>query len=321
MHPNERYIKRCLQLAINGLGKTYPNPLVGCVIVKNHKIIGEGWHRKAGKAHAEVDALDHLTPGTSAEGATVYVNLEPCSHVGRTPPCANRLVAEKVAKVVICNTDPNPLVAGSGIKILKDAGIEVISGVLEAEGRELNKRFFHFHEKKRPYIIVKWAESSDGFIAGKEGRTAISDELHRYTVHRWRSEEAAILVGSNTAQTDNPALSVRYWTGNSPLRIIIDRKGKLNPSLKIFDQSQASLFLSEQEIPGYDHLQFKMGNEWDWLQQLMDELYQRGVQSILVEGGKEVIEGFHQQGLIDEVRVYTNPELTLGDGISSPVIK
>jgi diaminohydroxyphosphoribosylaminopyrimidine deaminase / 5-amino-6-(5-phosphoribosylamino)uracil reductase len=321
MHPNERYIKRCFQLAINGLGKTYPNPLVGCVIVKNHKIIGEGWHRKAGKAHAEIDALDHLAPGTSAEGATVFVNLEPCSHVGRTPPCANRLVVEKVAKVVICNTDPNPLVAGSGIKILKDAGIEVLSGVLEAEGRELNKRFFHFHEKKRPYIIVKWAESSDGYIASKEGRATISDDLHRYKVHRWRSEEAAILVGSNTAQTDNPELNVRFWTGNSPLRIIIDRKGKLNLSLKIFDQSQASLFLSEQKIPGYDHLQFKMGNEWDWLQQLMDELYQRGVQSILVEGGKEVIEGFHQQGLIDEVRIYTNPELTLGDGISSPVIK
>ncbi len=246
MSTDEVYIKRCLNLASNGLGKTYPNPLVGCVILKNDAIIGEGWHKKAGGYHAEVDALENLTPGTKAEGATVYVNLEPCSHYGKTPPCAERLVREKVAKVVICNTDPNPMVSGRGIKLLQNAGIEVVSGVLEAEGRKLNRRFFHFHEKKRPYIIAKWAESADGYIAGENTQVLISDKLHRFEVHRWRSEEAAILVGSQTAQIDNPALNVRDWTGNQPLRLVIDRKAKLNKDLQVFQPHQPSLFISEK---------------------------------------------------------------------------
>jgi diaminohydroxyphosphoribosylaminopyrimidine deaminase/5-amino-6-(5-phosphoribosylamino)uracil reductase len=320
MSTDEEFMKRCLSLAMNGLGKTYPNPLVGCVVVKNAQIIGEGWHRKAGLAHAEVDALEHLTPGNVAKGATVYVNLEPCSHFGRTPPCSDRLIAEGVSKVVICNTDPNPLVAGRGIERLRRAGIEVVTGILETEGRLVNRRFFHFHEQQRPYIIAKWAESADGYIGGGESQIQISDDIHRRKVHRWRSEEASIMVGANTVRTDNPQLTVRDWTGNNPLRIVVDRKGSLPKNARVFNDESPTLILSEKTINDVDHLCFDM-SDWSWLEKLMTELYKKNVQSILLEGGSQLLEAFHKAGLIDEVRRYINTNLYLKDGIKAPLIK
>ena len=230
-------MRRALELAENGRGQVSPNPLVGCVIEHHGKIIGEGWHQKYGEAHAEVNAVNSVKDKSLLKEACVYVSLEPCAHFGKTPPCADLLVENQVKKVVICNTDPNPLVAGKGIVKLREAGIEVETGILEKEGLELNKRFFHYLEKKRPYIILKWAETADGFIARKNFDSKwISNTLSRKLVHKWRTEEDAILVGTNTALYDNPQLNARDWTGNNPVRIVIDRHLKLPADLHLFDE-------------------------------------------------------------------------------------
>ena len=240
-HSHETYMKRAMELAKNGSGQVSPNPLVGCVIVHDGRIIGEGWHKKYGGPHAEVHAIDSVEDKQVLRESTLYVNLEPCSHTGKTPPCADMIISHKLSKVIIANRDNNPLVAGRGIKKLRDAGIAVITDILSNEGQELNARFFTYMEKQRPRIILKWAETSDGFIARKNNDSKwISDEYSRQLVHKWRSEEDAVLVASGTAWHDNPSLSVRDWTGRDPVRIVIDRYLKLGPNQNLFNGKQQS---------------------------------------------------------------------------------
>ncbi|HET9131456.1 MAG TPA: bifunctional diaminohydroxyphosphoribosylaminopyrimidine deaminase/5-amino-6-(5-phosphoribosylamino)uracil reductase RibD, partial [Terriglobia bacterium] len=216
---DEQLMRRCFDLALKGIGSVSPNPLVGCVITHNDEIIGEGWHKKYGGPHAEVNAIASVADQSLLPSATVYVNLEPCSHHGKTPPCADMLVAHRVKKVVISNVDSNELVAGKGIEKLRNAGIEVVTSILESEGRDLNRRFFTFMEQRRPYIILKWAQTTDGFMSrGSYDPSRISNELTQQLVHRWRSEEDAFLVGTQTAAVDNPKLNVREWTGRNPVR-------------------------------------------------------------------------------------------------------
>src|SRR5690554_546144 len=236
-------MSRCIQLAKNGLGATYPNPLVGSVIVHKDRIIGEGWHQMAGQPHAEVNALKSVADQELLKEATIYVNLEPCSHYGKTPPCSDLIIIKGIKRVVIGSSDPNPEVAGRGIKKLRDADCEVILGVRKEECDDLNKRFFTFHNKKRPYIFLKWAQTPDGFIAPeKKTRTTtnpvwITNEYSRQLVHKMRSEEMAILVGTNTVMEDNPSLTVREWAGKNPIRVVIDRTLKLPPNAAVFDGS------------------------------------------------------------------------------------
>ena len=227
MNIHEKYIKRCIELAKNGLGATYPNPLVGSVIVYKNKIIGEGWHQKAGAPHAEVNAINSVKDESLLNKSTIYVSLEPCSHFGKTPPCSDLIIAKGIKKVIIGTVDPFAEVAGRGIKKLMEAGCEVQVGILEKECQDLNKRFFTFHQKKRPYIILKWAQTTDGFIAPKvqEKREPvwITNQYSKQLVHKWRSEEQAILVGTNTAIADNPKLNTRLWNGKNPVRVVIDK--------------------------------------------------------------------------------------------------
>ncbi len=239
MTPDELFMQRAIELAQLGIGAVSPNPRVGCLVVHDNKIIGEGWHQKFGEAHAEVNAINSVKDLSLLKESTIYVNLEPCSHEGKTPPCSDLLIKHQVKKVVIANTDTNPLVAGRGVEKLKKAGIAIMTGVLEKEGRELNRRFFTFMEKKRPYIILKWAQTSDGFIAQKNFESKwITNELSRQLVHRWRSEEDAVLVGTRTASHDNPSLTVRDWSGRNPTRIVIDRFLRLNDKLQLFDKKE-----------------------------------------------------------------------------------
>jgi diaminohydroxyphosphoribosylaminopyrimidine deaminase / 5-amino-6-(5-phosphoribosylamino)uracil reductase len=290
---------RALQLAALGRGSVSPNPMVGCVIVHNDIIIGEGWHRKYGDWHAEVNAVNSVLDKSKFSESTVYVTLEPCSHFGKTPPCADLLVKHQVKKVVICNFDPFPLVAGKGIKKLQGAGIEVVTGVLEQEGRKLNARFFTVVEKKRPYIIMKWAETADGFIAGENFKQVkISNGLSHKLSHKWRSEEDAIMVGTNTALHDNPKLNVREWTGKNPTRIVLDSNERLPKNLHLFDDSQKTLAISS-----------------------IDEIVtaSQGVQSVIVEGGTKLLQSFLDENLFDEIRVFRS-RTQLKKGILAPVL-
>ena len=251
MNIHEKYIKRCIELAQNGLGTTYPNPMVGSVIVHKNKIIGEGWHKKSGEAHAEVNAINSVKDESLLKDATIYVSLEPCSHFGKTPPCSDLIIAKEIKRVVIGTMDPFAKVAGRGIKKLMDAGCEVKVGILEDECLELNKSFFTFLKKQRPYIILKWAQTEDGFIApeNREGKRPvwITNKYSGQLVHKWRSEEAAILVGTNTVLKDNPSLNVRKWTGKSPIRIVIDRELKTPDEFPILDGTQKTIMLCENK--------------------------------------------------------------------------
>lgn len=236
MTTHEFYMKRCIELAKNGLGTTYPNPLVGSVIVHDGKIIGEGWHKKAGEPHAEVNAVNSVKDKSLLKEATIYVSLEPCSHFGKTPPCCDLIIANKIPNVVVGTVDPFAKVAGNGIKKLIESGKNVTIGILEDECNELNKRFFTFHQKKRPYIILKWAETTDGFIApiSKEEKSPvwITNPYSRQLVHKWRTEEQAILVGTNTVLDDNPKLDARDFSGNNPVRIVLDKSGKISKTIR-----------------------------------------------------------------------------------------
>lgn len=299
------FMRRALELASLGVGNVSPNPLVGCVIATDGKIIGEGWHRKFGEAHAEVNAVAAVVEKKQLSQATVYVNLEPCSHFGKTPPCADMLVQLGVKKVVIANLDPNPLVAGNGIRKLRDAGIEVVSGVLQDEGKNLNRRFFTFMEKNRPYIILKWAETSDGFIAKENYESKwISNEYSRQLVHRWRTEEDAVLVGTRTAQHDNPRLTVRHWSGRNPLRVVFDRFLRLSDTLNLFDHSQPTLCYNLLRHEEQKNLTLvRLGEENFWQEMLLD-LHKRNIQSVMVEGGAQTLETFIHGGWWDEARVF-----------------
>lgn len=317
---DEIFMQRAMDLAILGKGQVSPNPLVGCVIVSDGKIIGEGWHKKYGEAHAEVNAVAEVKNKELLKESTVYVTLEPCSHFGKTPPCADLLIQSQVKRVVISNIDSNPLVSGQGIRKMENAGIEVLFGVLMKHGRTLNHRFFTFMEKKRPYIIVKWAETSDGFIAKENFDSKwISDEYSRKIVHKWRAEEDAVLIGSQTAFHDNPKLNVRDWSGKNPMRIVIDRSLKIPGTHFLLDQSQNTLVYNLVKAQRSLNLEFICLKNDKFIEQLVEDLYKRKMQSVIIEGGSETIGLFIRSGLWDEARVFISPQ-SFGKGIPSPKI-
>lgn len=319
MTADELYMARAMELAKLGRGYVSPNPLVGCVIVHDNKIIGEGWHQKFGQAHAEVNAINQVKDKSFLSDSTLYVNLEPCSHFGKTPPCADLLIDKKIKKVVIANGDPNPKVNGSGIKKLNDNRIETVIGVLEKEGRELNRSFFTAIEKRRPYIILKWAQTSDGFIAKKNFDSKwISNEFSRQLVHKWRSEEDAVMVGAHTAQHDNPELNVREWSGRNPTRIVLDRFLRLPEKLKIFDRTQPTLCYNVLKHEEHKHLALVRVSEENFLMELLNDLNLRNIQSLIVEGGTQTLNLFLEKGMWDEARIFTSPK-EFKDGIHAPV--
>ena len=319
-HDDEIFMQRGMELALLGLGRVKPNPLVGCVVVYENRIIGEGWHEQFGGPHAEVNAINNVLDKNLLKESTVYVTLEPCSHFGKTPPCSDMLIQHGVKRVVVANVDTNPIVNGEGLHRLRAAGIEVITGVLDKRGRALNKRFFTFVEKRRPYIVLKWAETADGFIARKNFDSKwISDEFSRQLVHKMRSEEDAVLVGMRTAQHDNPELSVRDWTGRDPIRIVIDRFLKLSENLKLFDRTQKTLVynvLKHEEFKDFSLIRI---DEEEFLTKLLHDLYNRGVQSLMVEGGAQTLQSFISARLWDEACIFISPQC-FHDGIRAPAI-
>lgn len=320
-------MQRCIELARLGAGSVSPNPMVGCVIVCGNEIVGEGFHRKYGEAHAEVNAVNSVATPELLKESTLYVSLEPCAHHGRTPPCTGLIIEKQIPRVVIGAADPSPEVAGRGIKKLKEAGIEVVSGVLGQECRELNKRFFTFHEKKRPYIILKWAQTSDGFIdIARESSDYgepnwITGDLALRLVHKIRAEEDAIIVGTNTALKDNPSLSVRNWAGESSLRIVIDKELKLPETLKFFDGTQKTLILNALKTEKEDLTEwFKLDFSKDILPQILSELFSRKILSLIVEGGRQLLESFIRDGLWDEAHVFSGNKFFFS-GIEAPKIQ
>ncbi len=326
MNTNEVYIKRCLELARHGLGTTYPNPLVGCVIVHDGKIIGEGWHKKAGEAHAEVRAIESVKDHALLKHSTIYVSLEPCSHFGKTPPCSDLIIAKKIPKIVIGTVDPFAKVAGMGIKKLLAAGRNVTVGICEEECENLNKRFFTFHRKKRPYIILKWAETKGGFIAPVDQRKDdifwITNSYAQQLVHKWRSEEQAILVGTQTALKDNPKLNVRHWKGKNPTRVVIDKSLKLSTNNSLLDQSQPTVVFHEKNITEKSKKNLTyVGLDFDRevLPQILENLYNLELQSIIIEGGSKTLQGFIDSNLWDEARVFTGQN-DIDEGIKGPTL-
>ncbi len=320
MADDKLYMQRAMELAYLGLGKVNPNPMVGCVIVWQDKIIGEGWHQLHGQAHAEVQALNKVKDRSKLAESTLYVTLEPCSHHGKTPPCADRIVAEKVKRVVIANKDSNPLVSGRGITRMRNAGIQVEVGLLEEEGRLLNRRFFTFYEEKRPYIILKWAETADRFIARENYDSKwISGATSRKLVHKWRSQEDSIMVGTNTAQYDNPRLNVRDWEGKDPIRVVIDKNLRLPGDLHLFNKSQPTICYNLIKNAHDGNLTFvKIAPEED-ISAILADLYQRKVLSILVEGGSQLLDSLIKEELWDEARVFQSSS-SFGVGIPAPEI-
>ena len=317
------WMQRALDLANMGSGFVAPNPLVGCVIVKNDSIIGEGFHKKYGEAHAEVNAINSLVDPSDIVGSTIYVNLEPCSHHGKTPPCADLLIKSRVKRVVICNIDPNPVVAGEGIAALKKAGIEVSIGLLTEKGEEINRKFFHFQREKKPYITLKFACSQDHFIAKVNGEPiSFSNSESQQLVHKMRAENQAILIGVQTAIADNPTLNVRFWQGNSPLRIIIDPSNRLPKEAKLVkDQAPLLVFTKHHSETVGDKKWIAVGdkNPQEFLDSILTYCYQKNIQSIMVEGGTRTAIQFHTAGLINEIWKIEK-QIKLGEGILAPIL-
>lgn len=319
---DELYMLRALELASLGQGLVSPNPMVGCVIVKDNHVIGEGWHEKYGGPHAEVNAINSVKDKSLLENATLYVNLEPCSHFGKTPPCADLILEHPIKRIVICNIDPNPLVSGKGIEKLIAAGKEVEVGVLEEKGTELNKRFFAFIEKKRPYILLKWAETSDGFIA-HENRDSkwISGELSRKLVHKWRAEEDAIMVGTNTALYDNPRLNVRDWTGRNPTRILIDKELQVPEGAHLFDGTQTTICYNFRRQEVKNMVEYvKLDPTEDLMKHIIEDMYERKIQSVIIEGGAKLLGSIIKAGMWDEARIFRSKH-EFGSGIEAPSLR
>ena len=319
---HEYYMQRCLQLAGLASGFTAPNPLVGAVLVYQDRIIGEGFHQHYGEAHAEVNCLKSVQPGERLliPHSTLYVSLEPCCHFGKTPPCTDLILREQISEVVIGCRDPFTLVDGKGIEKLQAGAVRVIYPILENQALEKNRRFITFHKKKRPYIILKWAESANHKIAHAEGgHTRISNQWSNRLVHKWRTEEAGILVGTNTALTDNPQLSARLWPGKNPVRIILDRELRLPETLKIFDGTIPSLILNSKRDASSGNVVYKkMQKEKKIPESILTTLYDAQILSVLVEGGRKLLQSFIDAGTWDEMRIITNEEMTLTSGLSSP---
>ena len=320
-------MSRCIQLAKNGLGTTYPNPLVGSVIVHKNTIIGEGWHYRSGLPHAEVNAINSVKNKSLLSDATIYVSLEPCSHFGKTPPCADLIIDSGIKKVVIGSLDPNPTVAGRGVKRLMEAGCDVVVGILAAECDNLNKRFFTFHTKKRPFIILKWAQTSDGFIAPDKAKRSeepepvwITNELSRQLVHKQRAIEHAILVGTRTVLDDDPSLTTRDWSGNSPIRIILDRDLSIRKIASVFNDEAEILVISEKTKGKSANISYAKANfSENMAQQICDILYVNNIQSVIIEGGAKTIQTCVDAQLWDEASVYVG-NITFGSGLKAPRI-
>lgn len=314
------FMQRSLELAKNGMGLTRSNPMVGCVIVHQNKIIAEGYHTQYGAPHAEVEAINKVKNPSILKECTLFVTLEPCSHHGKTPPCADLILEKKIPHVIIASGDPNPKVNGNGIRKLKAAGVNVSCGLLDHENRILNTRFFTFYEKKRPYIILKWAQSSDGFIAPEnhDGQFLLTNELANILVHQWRSQEAAILVGRKTIEKDNPQLNTRHITGPSPIRLVIDPKNTLKGSYTIFDGSVPTVVFNTVEAMEKNNLKKAIVSENFLLEDILAYCFVNGIQSILVEGGSFTLQQFIQKNLWDEARIFECP-VTIENGIAAPV--
>lgn len=321
MADHKKYMQRCLELAHRFRGFTAPNPMVGAVLVHNDRIIGEGAHNLYGQAHAEVNCFDSVATADRAliPESVLYVSLEPCAHHGKTPPCADRIVREGVRKVVVCNTDPFEQVSGKGIQILRSHGIQVETGVLEQEGLWLNRRFFTYHLQQRPYIILKWAATSNGFFApANRSRFQMSDGFSTRLSHQWRTEESAILVGTTTALNDNPALVSRFAAGPQPLRVALDRELQLPVSHKLLSDEYPTWIINEQKEHSAQQLQWirlEFGEQL--LHGLLQRLYQAGKLSLIVEGGAQLLQSFIKAGLWDEARVFLTPPL-LQHGLQAP---
>ncbi len=321
----EKFMQRCLELASNGLGYVAPNPLVGCVIVHNDEIIGEGYHRSFGTPHAEVHALESVVDKSLLSESTLYVNLEPCSHFGKTPPCSERIVNSGIKRVVIANQDPNEKVNGRGISRLKDAGIDVQIGLMKEEASFLNRRFNTFHRYKRPYIVLKWAKSSDGFIdkvrtKDSQGAAKVSGEKSFQLVHKWRSEEQAIMVGKNTVQMDNPSLTTRFYEGANPMRIVVDNHLELDLGYKVFNEEAKSIILNSKESKEENGFQFVSINFDAFFEQFSKVFFEMNVQSVLIEGGRFLLQSFIDQNLWDEARVFIAKK-NFADGVAAPQLK
>lgn len=317
---DKHFMNRALELAKLGAGSVSPNPMVGCVIVHSGRIIGEGWHQSYGGPHAEVNAIESVGNKDLLKEATCYVTLEPCAHFGKTPPCADLLVSMKVRKVVIACKDPNQLVAGKGIQKLLDGGIEVTSGLLEKEAEELNKRFFCMMQKKRPFIVLKWAQTADGFIARENFDSKwISDFYSRQLVHKRRAEEDAFLVGSSTGRFDNPQLNVLDWSGRDPVRILIDPNLKVPPNYHFFNQSQRGIVYNTLRTETEGAVDFVKVDAGNILADIVKDLYKRKIQSVVVEGGAKTIESFVRENLWDEAMIFTSAQI-FGVGIKAPVL-
>jgi diaminohydroxyphosphoribosylaminopyrimidine deaminase/5-amino-6-(5-phosphoribosylamino)uracil reductase len=323
-----KFMKRCLDLAIKAEGMTYPNPVVGSVIVHQGKIIGEGYHTKPGGPHAEVVSINSVKDKKLLSSSAIYISLEPCSHFGKTPPCTDLIISHRIPEVVVGTTDTSDKVSGKGLSKLKAAGCKVIVGVAEEECRRINRRFFTFHEKKRPYITLKWAQSADGFIDvrrkdyAKERPVWITGETERILVHKWRASEQTILIGGETVRADNPLLNVREWKGNNPLRIILSGSGSLPGELamsrQIGSQVIFSFYPDKINIPG--SVVVKLNNHEPSAVQIIDYLFRLGIQSLFIEGGAKVLNHFISLGLWDEARIFTGHQI-FKDGIKGPVIE
>ncbi|WP_439181820.1 bifunctional diaminohydroxyphosphoribosylaminopyrimidine deaminase/5-amino-6-(5-phosphoribosylamino)uracil reductase RibD [Carboxylicivirga taeanensis] len=320
----EKYMQRCLQLAKMAEGNTYPNPMVGSVIVYNGKIIGEGYHRKAGEPHAEVNAVNSVKDKSLLRHSTLYVNLEPCAHYGKTPPCSKLIIDNEIPSVVIGCIDSFSEVAGKGVEMMRRAGVEVKVGVLEDESLELNRRFFTFHNKQRPYIILKWAETLDGFIDidrtdEQLGRpTWITNEWARRAVHKQRASEQAILIGTHTALKDNPSLTLRDWAGEQPLRCVIDKRCQLDGSKQLLDGESPTVvynLLRDSRTPNLEYV--KLSNEGDFIDQILKDLWQRNIQSLIVEGGSTTLSTFIETSLWDEAYRYIG-HVFFKSGVKAP---
>lgn len=317
---NSKYMQRALEIAKLGIGGASPNPLVGCVIVFENDIIGEGWHKKFGEEHAEVNAVNSVTDKGLLPESTFYISLEPCSFHGKTPACTDLILKYRPRKVVIASKDPNPKVSGNGIKILEEGGIEVVFGVLEEEAVALNKRFFVSINKLRPYIILKWAQTMDEFIARPNFDSKwISNEQSRQLVHKWRTEEDAVLVGYNTVLYDDPQLTARDWQGRNPARVVIDKKLALDHSLKIFSGGEKVYIINTQRDNREENIYLVKVSLENFLSEMFTFLWEENIGSIIIEGGSKTIDSCLQKGYWDEARIFTS-ESIFGDGIKAPKI-
>lgn len=316
------FMKKALDLAKKGASYVYPNPMVGCVIVKDNKIISEGYHQYYGGNHAEVNAIKYLDEKNFKEWdkVTMYVTLEPCSHYGKTPPCSNLIIEKGIKNVVIATIDPNPTVSGNGIRQLLENDVCVKTGVLEKEAQLLNKRFFTYHQKKRPYIILKWAQTRDGYISRKnflsrEENIISSDEALKI-VHQWRSEEQSILVGYNTVVQDNPQLNVRYVKGKNPVKIILDRNGHLDTNkYQVFQGNEKVIIFNTLKNDSINHLLYIKINWNNWVKEVTNYLYNLQILSVFVEGGNKTLQKFIDECLFDEIRIIKSKDKVFNEGV------